>query len=269
MPAKGATAETATLGPYFQKGRFCETFAPLPTSILRLALSDAAKLTWARLAQYTSKTDGAFPLIATLMAELGYTRSKVERAIRELKKRGLLEVIGRPGHSNVYRLRLPVSAPNPKKIPSPVKGLPPSPVTYIKDNLLKDQRPGGAAPGDLDTLPANCFRNLQADALSQRLEKYFGEPPKKRLVEDVRAAVRQANGGPVEDRLIVEELDSLEKIYPRGSQKGPRYWSWFPVAVADRFGAARQGREARVLPPAAPAATLAALIPDFLALDED
>lgn len=137
MPVKIVIEQQAPPAPYFRKGRRYGSFAPLPASIMKSPLSDAAKLTWARLAQFTNKADFAFPLVATLATELGHSRSKVERSIRELKKVGLLEAVSRPGHSNLYRLRLPVEPAKPAKIPSGMKGLILSPVTYIKDNSLK------------------------------------------------------------------------------------------------------------------------------------
>lgn len=53
-----------------------------------------------------------------MATELHHSRSKVERSVRELKRRGLLEVISRPGHSNLYRLLLPTAPPKAKKIPT-------------------------------------------------------------------------------------------------------------------------------------------------------
>lgn len=71
----------------------------------------------------------------------------------------------------------------------------------------------------------------------------------------------------MDGRLIIEELDSLGRLYPKGSRKGPRCCSWFSVTPADLFNVARQGREARELPPTAPPAARATRIPDFLPLD--
>lgn len=86
-------------------------------------------------------------------------------------------------------------------------------------------------------------------------------------MEDVRAAA--PNAEPVSDAMILAELDSMERVYPRRSRNGPRSWAWFVATIGSRFDAARQTREARQLPPIAPASSAEEISPDFLSWKDD
>jgi hypothetical protein len=146
-----------------------------------------------------------------------------------------------------------------------MKGGHPSKMTYIKDHLLKDHPENNEA----DCLPANRIRDSQAELLSARLLKYFGKPPAETFVEAVRCAVLHAYGEPASDALIIEELNALERVYPRGHRKGPHVWKWFETTLANRFAEARQAREARALPPVASTPSPEPWFPGFLRPEEE
>jgi uncharacterized protein YdaU (DUF1376 family) len=69
--------------------------------------------------------------------------------------------------------------------------------------------------------------------------------PTNRLVVDVMSAAHGARPGTTEQEVI----DCLKYLYEGrglrpGTRSGPRYWSWFPITVADHFAKMRQREEA-------------------------
>lgn len=226
-----------------------DLFAPMPLSIMGSTLTDAAKLTWARLAFYAGADGRAFPKIESLARELNHGESKVERSLAELRAKGYMESKRRPNRSSLYRLFLPVPPKMTEPEPAEMREPEPSKMRYIKDQVLKDQLEKRA---DAESQPANRIRDSQAE-VAARLEAYFGETPNDGFVERVRSAVRHANQAPVSDALIIAELDSMEADYPRGHAKGPRTWKWFEVTLANRFRAARAEADRCALPAVASA----------------
>ena len=82
------------------------TFAPIPNEILRRTdLSPGAKLCCARLIQYAGKDGQAFPKLATLGEELGFSSRNVQRFIAELESHKLVTTQQRGrGQSNIYHV---------------------------------------------------------------------------------------------------------------------------------------------------------------------
>jgi hypothetical protein len=82
------------------------TFAPIPNDILcRTDLSPGAKLCCARLIQYAGKDGQAFPKLATLGEELGFSPRNVQRFLAELEKHKLVTAQQRGrGQSNIYHV---------------------------------------------------------------------------------------------------------------------------------------------------------------------
>jgi hypothetical protein len=92
------------------------TFAPIPNEILRRTdLSPGAKLCCARLIQYAGKDGQAFPKLATLGEELGFSSRNVQRFIAELESHKLVTTQQRGrGQSNIYHVDKSILIHNPK-----------------------------------------------------------------------------------------------------------------------------------------------------------
>lgn len=242
-----------------------EAFAPVLESIMRSDLTDSAKLTWARLAQFSSKANEAFPSVLTLAKAMNHSRAKVERSLRDLRKLGYLETTARPGRANLYHLMIDADPPSlMDPPPSSLTTGDPSSLRPIKEPPSKEQ----LEKHDYDCPPANRVRDSQA-ALAQRLQEYFGKKPSRQTVERVRLAAQHGAGEVVSDALIIATLESLERVYPRGHSKGPETWQWFVVTVGNRFAEARQDRERCALPSVAtdPLSGIGA-VPAFLETEE-
>ena len=66
-------------------------------------LSHAAKLVYGRLMRYAGRDGVAFPSVATVGQELGFSESRARACLHELEGAGFIAIQTRQGTSNVYR----------------------------------------------------------------------------------------------------------------------------------------------------------------------
>ena len=86
-------------------GKQTEHYAKTPKAVFTCGLNPAAIVLYGWLsARYGGFKAGTFPAVATLSAELGWSRRTVQRALADLTAAGWLTVTERPGTSNFYRL---------------------------------------------------------------------------------------------------------------------------------------------------------------------
>ncbi len=84
-----------------------EGFTQIPNSLLNnKELSFAAKTVYSKLLSYAWYHDRVFPGQETMAEDIGSTTSTINRAIKELKEKGWLEINRRGlGKTNIYTLK--------------------------------------------------------------------------------------------------------------------------------------------------------------------
>ncbi len=83
-------------------GMFAGAFAMMPDAIMRATgLSFAAKVVWARLAQYGGRAGDAYPKHATLAAEVGLEQRSLPRVLNELRDYGLIRIVQATGNARL------------------------------------------------------------------------------------------------------------------------------------------------------------------------
>jgi len=85
-------------------------------------LDPSAKFVLVTIANFANERGRCWPSVKTLTTMTGLGRSTVHRALTRLKNRGLIKVIYREGHSNLFDILTPVIAGRP----CPAAGQPPA-----------------------------------------------------------------------------------------------------------------------------------------------
>lgn len=89
-------------------------FAMTPNSVSRdPSISPQAKAVYTLLASYRGGAEHCWPSLKQLAADMGTSVDSVRRWVRELQKRGLVEVEERPGDSSLYRTLTPGTRATP------------------------------------------------------------------------------------------------------------------------------------------------------------
>lgn len=86
-------------------------FTQIPNILLKSSLTSNAKVVYAQLLSYAWTNDRCYPGQVRMAADIGSTKSTVNRAVLELQRTGWLEIDRRgQGRTNVYTLTYVVAA---------------------------------------------------------------------------------------------------------------------------------------------------------------
>jgi DNA-binding transcriptional MocR family regulator len=146
---------------------------------LDLDIPPSAKFAYIALALRAGKDGRAWPSIARLMADTGYSRATVHRALSRLADDGLIEVVHRHGSSSIRSLGgLTVR-------PTPITGETP-PISLVRPRSSKEVNQEVATTGSTAKRPAVANGNGRAhpqDCVCEGMGRVLGDDGLARLCE--------------------------------------------------------------------------------------
>lgn len=245
-----------------------DPFGTTPRPLYECGLSDAAIVLYGWLsARYGGYKAGIFPGVPTLAAERGCSVSKIHYVVRELTEAGWLEVIPRPGDTNMYRLATDAgqsaeSRSKKQKRRSPARGV--SSVTGVSNTA-----PGGVTDdrGGVSLVTPNT-------AIPRQLEEktataFFSEEARNAPAASLRSAQAQpfeiqGNEAGPRDGTEAPGMADRSSAAREGAVHGSGFTGWLP-APSPRYQAAPSWRDAQDLDFGMPEPELSDFDREFLA----